>query len=190
MTNKSAWLLSSGALLAGVSVAEVAFASQYLTAAQAQAALFPDATEFRPTLLALSDAQRDRIRAAAKTRTPIPDKQIWQVFNGTTPDGWFVVDEVYGKHEFITYAVALDANGAVRGLEILDYRETHGAQIRNASWRQQFVGKQNGAALKLDTDIQNISGATLSCLHVTEGVRRVLALHREALTTVQKASND
>jgi Na+-transporting NADH:ubiquinone oxidoreductase subunit NqrC len=95
--------------------------------------------------------------------------------------GWVVQDEVYGKHEFITYAVALDASGAVRGVEILDYRETHGREVRNPNWRAQFNGKRHGAPLKLDEDIQNISGATLSCKHINEGVRRILALHAAVL---------
>ena len=75
----------------------------------------------------------------------------------------------------ITYAVAIDPAGTVRGIEILDYRETYGGEIRNPKWRQQFVGKRNGAALRLGGDIQNISGATLSSRHVTDGVRRLLA---------------
>ena len=33
------------------------------------------------------------------------------------------------------------------------------------------------AKLKLDADIKNISGATISCRHVTDGVKRLLALH-------------
>ena len=33
------------------------------------------------------------------------------------------------------------------------------------------------AHLKLDEDIQNISGATLSCRHLTDGVKRLLALY-------------
>lgn len=179
------WLLGSAAVLASTGIAQVAFATQYLTVPQAQSALFPRASEFRPTLLALTEAQRERIRAAAKTRTPIP-QDVWQVFDGTTALGWFVVDKVYGKHEFITYAVALDASGAVQGIEILDYRETHGYQVRNADWRQQFVGKRHGAALKLEQDVRNISGATLSCLHLAEGVKRLLALHQEVLLTTTK----
>ena len=83
-----------------------------------------------------------------------------------------------GKHEFITYAVALNPDGAVRGVEILDYRETFGGEIRNPKWRQQFVGKRPGAALKLDQDIRNISGATLSCRHVSDGVRRLLVTYQ------------
>jgi Na+-transporting NADH:ubiquinone oxidoreductase subunit C len=99
------------------------------------------------------------------------------VLNGTTLLGWFIEDEVVGKHEFITWALALNADGAVRQIEILDYRETYGHEIRDVKWREQFVGKAHGAALKLDTDIKNISGATLSSRHITEGVRRLLSFH-------------
>jgi Na+-transporting NADH:ubiquinone oxidoreductase subunit NqrC len=65
----------------------------------------------------------------------------------------------------------------VKDVEILDYRETYGDQVRHPEWRAQFVGRRHGAKLKLTDDIKNISGATLSCLHVTDGVKRLLATH-------------
>ena len=95
--------------------------------------------------------------------------------------GWFIVDEVVGKHEFITYAVGLNANGSVKQIEVMDYRETYGGEIRNENWRAQFVGKTSQSPLKLDRDIKNISGATLSCRHVTDGVKRLLAFYEIAL---------
>jgi Na+-transporting NADH:ubiquinone oxidoreductase subunit C len=88
---------------------------------------------------------------------------------------------VIGKHELIAYALGIAADGAVRGVEILDYREPRGGEIRDPRWRAQFVGKRQGSTLRLEQDIQNISGATLSCRHVTDGVRRLLQLHAQAL---------
>jgi hypothetical protein len=38
------------------------------------------------------------------------------------------------------------------------------------------VGKTAEAPLRVGEDIANISGATLSCTHVTEGVRRIAAV--------------
>ena len=73
--------------------------------------------------------------------------------------------------------VLLEADGAVRGIEILEYRESYGGQIREPLWRAQFIGKRHGAALTLKRDIQNISGATLSCRHIADGVKRLLATH-------------
>lgn len=179
MSNSPGWLilpLSGVALLA----AAPAFAVQYLTTEAAQKLLFPGAS-FVPHPVRLDAAQKKMVEKAAGVRMRYPEQPVWQVLVGGKPAGWFVQDEVYGKHEFITYAVALDASGAVRGVEILDYRETHGGQIVNPKWRAQFDGKRHGAALKLDDDIQNISGATLSCKHISEGVRRVLAIHEAAL---------
>jgi Na+-translocating ferredoxin:NAD+ oxidoreductase RnfG subunit len=156
-------------------------AVQYLDVAAAQRAIFADATRLEPVPVALSEEQRDAIRKASGTRTPIPSDKVWRALRGDEVLGWFIVDEVYGKHEFITYAAGIDASGAVVGIEIMDYRETHGGQIREPSWRDQFRGKRGSDVLELDEDIANISGATMSCKHVTEGVRRLLALHAVAL---------
>ena len=91
--------------------------------------------------------------------------------------GSFFVDAVIGKHEYIGYTLALDAAGRVLRVDILYYRETHGWEIRNERWRVQFVGKTASDPVEVNRDIANISGATLSCHHVTDGVRRLLAIH-------------
>ena len=39
----------------------------------------------------------------------------------------------------------------------------------------QFIGKDHAAPLRVGEDITNISGATLSCTHLTDGVRRIVA---------------
>ena len=86
------------------------------------------------------------------------------------------VDQVVGKHEFITFAMGVGSDGKVRGVEILEYKETYGGEVRRPDWRKQFKGKKLGEAFKLGGDIMNISGATLSCHSVTEGVKRLLAI--------------
>jgi Na+-transporting NADH:ubiquinone oxidoreductase subunit NqrC len=53
--------------------------------------------------------------------------------------------------------------------------------VRNLKWRDQFVGKTAADPPELNTNIVNISGATMSCQHVTEGIRRLLALYEVAL---------
>jgi Na+-transporting NADH:ubiquinone oxidoreductase subunit NqrC len=178
MQQPPVWLIAPA--LAGFS-ATPAYAVQYLDIAQAQKLFFPQADGFTPLALLLTAEQKAAVEKAAGVRMRYARQPVWKVTENGTHVGWVVQDEVYGKHEFITYAVALDTNGAVRGVEILDYRETHGREVRNPKWRAQFTGKQHGATLRLDEDIQNISGATLSCKHIAEGVRRILALHAAAL---------
>lgn len=156
-------------------------AQQYLSIEQAQKAIFDKADAFKPTPVTLNADQTSKIKNAASTGTPIPDKKIWQVLEAGKPVGWFVVDEVYGKHEFITYAVGINLDGSVRMIDIMDYRETYGYQVREAGWRGQFVGKNSSASFKLNKGIDNISGATLSCKHMADGVKRVLTLYDVAL---------
>lgn len=169
---KVRWLLPLS--LAATPVAHVAFAAQYMTVEQAQRAAFPDAGEFTPRAL---DAASLAAAGAPQGWAP----KIWRARAGERDLGWLAVDQVIGKTELITYAVALDANGAVKSVEVLDYRESHGGEIRLAGWRRQFVGKSAGDPVELNKDIRNISGATLSCRHVTEGVQRLLKVYDVAL---------
>ena len=158
-----------------------AFATVYLTIEQAQSLLFPGA-KFQPLTINLTDAQVDRIEDVSGVDVLSHQLRAWRVSTG----GWFIVDEVVGKHEFIPFAVGLTDSGAVKGVEILEYREAYGGQIRARNWLQQFVGRQPAAELQLGKEIQNISGATLSCKHVTDGVSRLLATYDIVLKPISR----
>jgi uncharacterized protein with FMN-binding domain len=145
---------SPWALIPLAVISTSAHATAYLTVEQAQRAIFPGAT-------------------FAATGQP----NVWRTSNG----GVFVVDRVVGKHEFITMAVGVNTNGTVKQIEIMDYRESYGYRVRDASWRAQFVGKSANSQLELDADIKNISGATLSSKHVTDGVKRILQKYASSL---------
>jgi hypothetical protein len=150
MTKWIRWTVPAAVVMsAGTS----AYAVQYLTIAQAQKQAFPSAS--------FAEVQAGR---------------IWRAESGGRLVGFFIFDRVIGKHLYIDYAVALDAGGRIRSVEILQYRESYGGEIRSPSWLAQFVGKTNASPLQVGSDIRNISGATLSSHHVTEGVKRIMAI--------------
>lgn len=159
-----------------VVVSTSAYATVYLTVEQAQQLIFPGAM-FNPKLITLTDEQMRSIKKMTGTDVRNRELKLWQVASG----GYFIIDEVVGKHELITYALGLNADGSMRQVEIMDYRENYGYEIRNKAWRQQFVGKRPANVATLDDDIKNISGATLSCQHVTDGIKRLLALYEIVL---------
>lgn len=111
----------------------------------------------------------------------IQAQRVWKARAGDKVIGYFFVDHVIGKHLYIDYSVALDADGRVRRVEILQYRESYGGEVANAGWLAQFVGKTSSSALEINQDIRNISGATLSSRHVTEGVKRILGYYASHL---------
>jgi len=171
--------------LAAVSAPIVAHAKIYVSVEQAQKILLPNKPLTKNPIIITDDLQ-DRMRSASSIRHPFQGDRIWRATDG----GWFIVDEVVGKHEMITYAVALSPSGAVTGIEILDYVESYGYEVAEAQWRNQFIGKTAADQIKLNKDIQNIGGATLSCKHLTDGVKRVAVLYDIALknqTQIPKA---
>lgn len=149
------WIKWTAPAAALVSVTSAAHAVQYLTVPQAQKLAFPSATQF----------------------VEIQAGRAWKAQAGGRTLGLFVFDHVIGKHLYIDYAVALDPGGRVLRVEILQYRESYGGEVRQASWLAQFVGKTSASPLAINQDIRNISGATLSSRHVTEGVKRILAAY-------------
>jgi Na+-translocating ferredoxin:NAD+ oxidoreductase RnfG subunit len=162
-------------------IAAPAYAIDYFTAEQAQKQIFPDAQVFKPMLVKLSSAQRDQIKSLAGVRQRWEEQKVWRVEKDGKLAGWFVVDDVVGKHEFITYGVGITPDGHVVGVEVMSYRETKGDQVRDAGWRKHFAGKTLADPFKLDEDVPNISGATLSSRNMLDGVKRLLALQKVAL---------
>jgi Na+-translocating ferredoxin:NAD+ oxidoreductase RnfG subunit len=161
--------------------AQVAVASNYLTVEAAQRALFPAAQEFAALSLAPTPAQLAAIARSAGPQAPHGDLHVWAAKRDGAVIGHVFIDEVVGRQDFITYAVGIDAQGALLPVEILEYRESHGGEIRNQRWLAQFAGRHSTEELRFRTDIKNIAGATLSSEHVTAGVRRILAIWQEVV---------
>lgn len=162
--------------LTAFAASSAAFATQYLTVEQALKAMFPDAATFKEQNLQLNADQMRKVEKLAG----IPARSVnWRVFGAYKGDeslGWVVFDDVIGKFELISYAVALNPDASVKQVEILTYRESHGSEIRGEAWRKQFVGKTAESGIVISNGIASISGATLSATHVTDGVRRIAAI--------------
>ena len=157
------------------------YAADYLNAEQAQKVLFPEADSFIDHTVKLTRDQKNEIKKISGLRQRWDEQAVWRVEKENKLAGWFIVDNVVGKHEFITYGTALSPDGHVIGIEIMSYRETHGDEVREASWREHLKGKTLNDKFKLDKDVPNISGATLSCRNVMDGVKRLLALQQVIL---------
>ncbi|HVP32921.1 MAG TPA: FMN-binding protein [Steroidobacteraceae bacterium] len=175
----ASWLGALSAL--GAATPAIVVAADYLALPDAQRALFPQADRYVEVALSLTPAQRAQVAALAGAQPPHRSLRAFQALKGEESLGFVFVDEVIGKEDFITYAAAIDASGKLGPIEVMSYRESHGAEIRNESWRRQFAGRRELAQLNVRTDIKNIAGATLSCEHVTQGVRWLVALWQVVL---------
>jgi Na+-translocating ferredoxin:NAD+ oxidoreductase RnfG subunit len=162
--------------VAAMVVIAPAYAGQYATVDEAAKRAFPDATSFKESVFQLS---ADEVRNVANS-TGLPAKPVlWRsliAMNGDKPLGVVVLDGVIGKFELIDYAVGIGNDGKIRNVEILAYRESHGYEVRLPAWRKQFIGKDKSSRLRVSEDIASISGATMSATHITDGVRRIVAV--------------
>jgi Na+-translocating ferredoxin:NAD+ oxidoreductase RnfG subunit len=150
----SKWVRWSAPAAISIAMHAPAQAVSYMSIGQAQQHAFPGA--------AFSEVQAGR---------------IWKAESGGRLIGYVVFDRVIGKHLYIDYTVAIDPSGRVRSVDILEYRESYGGEVRSPSWLGQFVGKTSASPLKIGQDIRNLSGATLSSEHLTQGVKRILAAY-------------
>lgn len=178
MTDKAWFWLTPPAIIIS---ANAAYAVQYFSVEEAQKFIFQGATTFEKWEFHLSTEAINKIEALGAGRFESTQLSIWKAKYNNELLGYFIVDEVYGKHELITYALAINPDGSVKQVEILEYRETRGDEIRDLAWRKQFVNKKADNDLKLGKDILNISGATISCKHITEGIKRILILFDQIL---------
>ncbi|KAF3984181.1 MAG: FMN-binding protein [Methylococcales symbiont of Hymedesmia sp. n. MRB-2018] len=160
-------LLSSATAALSTSVV-LAEDNIYMSIEQAKKLLWAD-TPMTKIALTLTDEQVELIEDASDSNVRNNNLQLWKTEKG----GWFIVDQIIGKHENIDIAFAYTSEGKVKGFEILRYVETYGYEVNHPKWRAQFHGKDHSELLELDEQIKNISGATLSCKHITDGINRL-----------------
>src|SRR5215471_7084312 len=95
------WIRLTAPAVFVASIASPAIAIQYISLEDARRLAFPSATEFIPL-----------------------DHLVWKVQAGGKDSGRYIVDHVVGKHLYIDYAVSLGADGRIRRVDILKYRES------------------------------------------------------------------
>ncbi len=164
-----------------------AFSANFVDIEEAKKLLLPLAGSFEPVSLDLAPGRVAEIAASTHTQTPRGyAPQAWVGMADGKRVGWVLSDRAIGKYEYIDYAAGFDADGTMTGIEILVYRESHGAEIRTPSWRKQFVGRKGPDQIRFNDDIRNISGATMSCQHVTEAAQRLSVIVQQLVQTPAK----
>ncbi len=176
-------------VLIAISPLALASSEKNLSAEAVRQAMYSPTSRFMPVPLGFSKAELKLLKKQARVRIHSKLIKAWRVTDSSQHVGWFFVDQVIGKHEYITYAMGVGGSGEVKGVEILEYLETHGHEVKDLDWRAQFLGKRlNVDPLRLGNDIDGVSGATLSCRNVTDGIRKLLILRQAMSERLESAS--
>ena len=132
-----------GLVLAALGPVPIVVAADFLSIDSAQKAVYPEADQFQEVFVAQSAEQLQSLMSRAGEQPTHGVIRIWKASRGGTLLGHVFVDEVIGRQNLITYAVGIDTSGALRNLEIMAYRESHGGEVRNPAWREQFSGRNS-----------------------------------------------
>ncbi|MCK0147593.1 FMN-binding protein [Arenibacter sp. F26102] len=118
------------------------------------------------------------INVPASLNAQLPAKITAHNFFKLTKDsevtGYIFVDNAPSKTAKFDYLVVFDANLSVIHSKILIYREEYGGEIGSKRWLQQFTGKTGKDRVDHETNIDGISGATISVRSMTTSMDNLL----------------
>lgn len=151
----------------------------FLTEEAALKTVFPGADKVIRETRVLSPGEKQRIEARLGWVLNESSVTVHRGFKDGAPQGQAMITEEIGKFKPITFIVKVTNEGRVERVEIMTYREAVGAEVRRQRFARQFKGKTARDPLRINRDILNVTGATLSVQAVTAGVKKVLILLEE-----------
>ncbi|MBI5367387.1 MAG: FAD:protein FMN transferase [Planctomycetes bacterium] len=87
-----------------------------------------------------------------------------------------VITSEVGKFKPFDFIVAVSPEGRVLDIAVLVYREGRGGEVAHKRFNRQLVGKTVEDPIRINRDILNITGATMSVRAICAGVKKVLAV--------------
>ena len=72
--------------------------------------------------------------------------------------------------------MGIGADFKIGGAAILVYRESRGGEVRRSRFLRQYRGKSSADPIRINRDIINITGATLSVRALNTGIKKQLVL--------------
>jgi len=155
---------------------EMNMAEIYLREEESLKIMFPKSERVRKETITLSPDKKSLIEERIGWKFPEESFEIYIGETGTQIDGYAVVQNTIGKHKPMTYMVGVDNKGFVSDIELLVFREARGSEVRQKRFNAQYEGKSVLDPVRINKDIINISGATMSVRSMSAGIKRVLVL--------------
>lgn len=155
---------------------EMTMAEVYLTEEEALKLMFPKSERIKKDIVRVSADKKKVVEERIGWKFPENDFEVFIGETGPQIDGYALIQNTIGKHKPMTYMVGVDNTGHVLNVELLVFRESRGSEVRTKRFNAQYEGKTVADPVRLNKDIINISGATMSVRSMTAGIKRVLVL--------------
>ena len=148
----------------------------FLTEEQALLKVLPDCDEILYDEIILTDDEKTQLQNSLRRKIFENSFITYIGINTGKVAGYAIITEEVGKFHPYTFIVSVSPKGEIREIAILVYRESRGAEIAHKRFLHQFKGKSLKSPLRINRDIINITGATMSVVTMCTGVKKVLAV--------------
>jgi Na+-translocating ferredoxin:NAD+ oxidoreductase RnfG subunit len=128
--------------------------------------IFPSAT----------DISKMSISRDAQTSGRPGKHKISEIRDSSGLLGYCVESEVVGRSGPFKIAVVLDKQLVVKRAIVVSYPWPRGRDVARRAFTSQFEGKGSEDAIEIGKDIDAMTGATISCRVMSEGVREAIKL--------------
>jgi hypothetical protein len=155
---------------------EMSMAEVFLSEEEAVKLMFPKSERIKKDILRVPTDKKVAIEERIGWKFPEDAFEVYIGETGTQIDGYALIQNTIGKHKPMTYMVGVDAHGRVSNVELLVFREARGSEVRTKRFNAQYEGRTALDPVRINKDIINISGATMSVRSMSAGVKRVLVL--------------
>ena len=146
-----------------------------LDKAEALESIFPDADQVLELRLILTAAQANAISGLARRELDEGGFYCYRATRDGELTGYAVIVSQVGKVRAITHIVGVTPDGRVGRVAVMIYRESHGGEVAAERFLEQYRGLSLDDPVRIDADVMNIAGATLSGNAICRGVRKALA---------------
>ena len=155
---------------------EMSMAEIFMTEDEGVKVILPKSERVRKDVIRLNPDRKTQIEERIGWKFPEEFFEIYIGETGTRIDGYAMVQNTIGKHKPMTYMVGVDSQGTISDIELLVFREARGSEVRQKRFNSQYEGKTVLDPVRINKDIINISGATMSVRSMSAGIKRVLVL--------------
>lgn len=149
---------------------------EFMTEEEALKVVMPKSQLVRKELIRLTPEKKELIEQRIGWKFPEDSFELYIGQTGDKIDGYAMIHHTIGKYKPMTYMVGVDAKGTCTDVELLVFRDAKGSEVRTKRFNSQYEGRTVMDPIRINKDIINISGATMSVRSMSAGVKRVLVL--------------
>jgi hypothetical protein len=149
---------------------------EFMSEEEAVKTMLPNSQRIRKEMIRLTSQKKELIEQRIGWKFPEDSFELYIGETSDKVDGYAVIHHTIGKYKPMTYMVGVDANGSCTDVELLIFRDAKGSEVGRKRFNSQYEGKTVADPVRINKDIINISGATMSVRSMSAGVKRALVL--------------